>query len=187
MHDHDEYKSKWASKIKSILDKCSMSYLWDDYTNAGSAWIKLSVAERLRDMDKQNWQNEVDHNALCTNYRIFKRSFGMEKYLLDLNNSERISLSKFRCGSHKLPVSTGRYLPNNTPKLCTLCTSEDRGDEYHYALICPSLSAERTKYVKSCYTTRLNTMKMYQLLNTTNVKELFNLAKFTQVIMSKFQ
>ena len=104
MHNRDVYELKRTSKIKSILDKSDMSYLWDHYANAGSIWIKLSVAERLRVMDRQNWKNEVDHNALCTNYRVFKRTFGMEKHLLDLNNSERISLSKFRCGSHKLPM-----------------------------------------------------------------------------------
>jgi hypothetical protein len=137
-------------------------------------------------MASQSWKAEVARNRLCTNYRIFKQDMGFEDYLTKLDDVHRINLCKFRCGSHRLPIRDSRYLNDNEPKLCTLCNSNDPGDEFHYLLICPEFQNARKKFVKKYYYTRPNVLKMNQLFNAQSQKELLNLAKFVSIIMSTF-
>ena len=186
LHDTNEYKFKWATTIKSILDDCGHSFLWDFNSDVNSEWIKSSIQQRLRDIDLQSWQCEVDNNSLCLNYKVFKSSLNMEKYLLKLNPIDRISLSKFRCSSHRLPVIAGRYLQENMSRFCNLCELNVVGDEYHYLLVCPTFAAERRSFIKQYYRNNPSMLKMSQLMNTTNVKIMADIAKFCQIIMSKF-
>ena len=62
----------------------------------------------------------------------------------------------------------------------------DQGDEYHYVLVCPSLMEERSKYIKRYFRIRPNTLKMNQLFNVHNVKQLTDLSRFIKIIMTKF-
>ena len=96
------------------------------------------------------------------------------------------SLSKFHCGSHKLPVSFVQYLEASTPKLYTLCDTRDQGDKYHCILVCPALNEDRIKFIKPKYRTRPNALKLNWLFNVQSNKELSNLAKCVTLIMSKF-
>ena len=138
--------------------------------------------------------------TLCSNYRIFKNKVGFERYLTYLSPNDRIKLCKFRCGNHKCPIyvgrylcwslsllvviSVGRYLPGNAQRLCHLCNTRDQGDEYHYVLVCPSLMDERSKYIKRYFRIRPNTLKMNQLFNVHNVKQLTDLSSFIKIIMT---
>ena len=56
-------------------------------------------------------------------------------------------------------------------------TYGDQGDEYHYVLVCPSLMEERSKYIKRYFRIRPNTLKMNQLFNGHNVKQLTDLSR----------
>ena len=116
-------------------------------------------------MSVQAWHSEVDTNRLCINYKLFKVEVGLEHYLIKLDINDRINLCKYRCGSHKLPISEGRYLADTPVKMCLLCNSEDSGDEYHYVMVCPVFNLSRAKYIKRYYYTRPNTLMFSQLFN----------------------
>ena len=74
---------------------------------------------RLKDMDRQMWHAEVERNVLCSNYRLFKGEHGLEKYIVDLHTPDAIALSRFRCGSHRLPVAIERYNRQESYQPCT--------------------------------------------------------------------
>ena len=54
--------------------------------------------------------------------------------------------------NHRLPIELGRYNEIvRKDRLCTLCQSNDIGDEYHYLFICPFVKSSRDKYIpKTC-------------------------------------
>ena len=187
LYDKEVYKSPWLSKIKEILDNAGLSYLWQSNT-INPYWLKRTINQNLSDSFKQNWNEETQSSSQCLNYRIFKKSFKLEKYLTLLDSNDRITLCKFRCGNHKLPIMTGRYQDiERQDRLCNLCLNQQLGDEYHYLFECTSVEAERKLYLKPYYRIRHNTLKMEQLFNSENSKELSNLAKFCRCIVKKFE
>ena len=185
-HDNNKHKSPWLTRIKSMLDECGMSNLWDCQCNVNKEWVKKSVSLRLDDIAKQEWSNEVDTNKLCLNYRLFKSDCSFEKYLLNLDARDRISLCRVRCGNHRLPVSESRYRTSGSLNTCTLCNSGEVGDEYHYVLTCTALADQRKKYIKNYYYTRPNTVKFSELFNSKG-KQMSRLATFVKLIMSLFK
>ena len=107
----------------------------------------------------------------CANYRIFKTNLDFEKYLVNLNQRDRIALCKFRCGTNKLPITTGRYQRTEIHnRICTICKNSQIGDEFHYLFECPTLDVERHRV-------RGNTLKTNTLMNSKNSSEMSNLAK----------
>ena len=187
LHDCGDFKSMWINKVKSVLDKCGMSNLWLDDNPLNLKWVKLSLNLRLDDMDKQNWSAEVNRNRLCFNYRIFKQEVGLENYLLKLDLGDRITLCKFRCGNHKLPIANCRYSDQAQElHVCTLCNLQVQGDEFHYLLVCPFFTETRKRYIKKYFSRRPNIIKFRQLFSSKNIKQLKNLSRFCKVIMSKF-
>ena len=186
LYDKGDFESRWIKHIKHILDRCGMSNIWTVDVPLNIDWVKLSLNLRLADMYKQNWNDEVNRNRLCINYRIFKSVVGFEKYLVQLDVKDRITLSRFRCGNHKLPIANGRYLPEQELQICSLCSLQDQGDEFHYVLVCPAFQNDRKQLVKGHYFKRPNVYKMYQLFNVRNIKQLKKLSRFCSIIMAKF-
>ena len=108
--------------------------------------MKSGVCMRFSDGNLQNWSAKVESSPLCINYKVFKSQIGFEHYLTALPKDLRVPFSKFRCGSHNLPISNARYLEIDERNNCNLC-SEDIGDEYHYLLKCPAFSHLRSKFL----------------------------------------
>ena len=186
LHDKNEFQSKWIVKVKNILDKCGYSNVWDNPGSFNQNWVKKSVELRLSDMDKQNLISEINQNRLCTNYKLFKKEMGACKYLLELDFLDRVSLARFRCGNHKLPIASNRYSDSQSPMPCTMCDYGVEGDEYHYIFICPAFRSLRELYLKRYYFTRPDHFKFEQLFNVESKKQLCNLAKFVRIIMAQF-
>ena len=87
-----------------------------------------------------------------------------------------------------MPNVTGRY--TNTPyedRICTLCQTQDIGDEFHYLFICEKFTVERTRYIKEYYHKHPNIFKMTQLFESTDFKEMLDLAKFAEVLINYFR
>ncbi len=78
------------------------------------------------------------------------------------------------------------YVVENEAELCSLCNSNDPGDEFHYTLVCPVLDSFRKKYITKYYYNRPNIPKMNQLFNVKSQKQQSKLAKFVKIIMSLF-
>ena len=186
MANANTYISPWLSKVVSLLNNLGLSNLFYE-TNVNTLWFKKAVTLRISDVFKQNWSSEVDESGSCLNYKIFKHELACEKYLSVLDFKDRISLTKFRCGSNRLPVTVGRYtgIPRHE-RFCTLCNNQEIGDEYHYLFECNVLRNERIKYIAHHYRNRPNTLKMSQLFNSTNIPEIRKLSKMCQCIMNHF-
>ena len=101
------------------------------------------------------------------------------------NNSNRISLTKFRYSNSKMPVHNQIYL-YDTGK-CTLCDLNVVGDEYHYLLICPYFTQSRENHMKNYFYGRPTSLKFEQLLTNTNLKTQSKLSRFTSIILNKFK
>ena len=149
--------------------------------------MKIILSKQLEDQYVQQWNLEINRNRKCTIYRIFKETHGFEKYLTKLNFVDRRALCKFRTGNHRLPISKSRYMTEEIDITCKLCNSDDVAcDEYHVLFICKHFEEKRKILLKKYFYNRPNTFKMNSLFNTTNIKQLKNLAKFSRVIMSEF-
>ena len=133
----------------------------------------------------QDWLANINENSLCINYKLFKTKFEFEEYLL-LEDQFRIPLSKFRCGSHHLPISNRRYDPIDERNLCPLCHL-DTGDEYHYLLVCPGFEAQRKEFIPSYFYIRPNVVKFGKLFSLTSKIKLRKLSKFIKFILYIFR
>ena len=95
----------------------------------------------------QQWYTNVSASSMwATYYGLFKNQLNFEKYLLMSNNSNRISLTQFRCSNSKMTIYNQIYL-HDIDK-CTLCDRNLVGDEYHYLLICPYFTESRENHMK---------------------------------------
>ena len=103
----NDVKSKWMMNVKSILDNNGFSNMFNVDEINGPFFLK-SLQRRMSDIFLQQWECETRANSLCSNYRMFKAVFGMEPYLTELPAKQRQRLTKFRCGSHKLPITKSR-------------------------------------------------------------------------------
>ena len=187
MFDLEIYRNPWLVKIKNTLDKLGLSYLWFDNQSINPRWFKATIKTRLDDVYSQNWHAEMFSNSLCLNYRIFKENCSCELSLLKLPFKYRITLTKFRCGNHRLPIASGRFANiERSQRICTICDTAKLGDEFHYLFECPAFLKARNKYIDVSYTTRPNALKMYKLFNSSKMSILINLSKFCSIIMHRF-
>ena len=87
----------------------------------------------------------VEKAGKLKTYSKFKTEFKMEPYLLDIKNkAHRVSLSQFRCSSHKLNIETGRYKNiAHSDRLCPFCTTNEIEDEEHFLCKCKFYETER--------------------------------------------
>ena len=136
----------------------------------------------------QNWHAEMFTNSLCLNYRIFKEKCQCESLVLKLPFKHRISLTRFRCGNHRLPIASGRYAGiERTQRICNICNTDQLGDEFHYLFECPAFHEDRAIYIDNCFTSRPNTFKMKKLFNSSKTSTLIRLSKFCSIIMNTFK
>ena len=116
-HDNGIYSSSWLIKVKSILDKTGMSYIWNIPDDGlppltpprhgpviSKIWLKKTLNQRLSDIYEQDWLGDVNSNSQCKIYRMYKEKLAFESYLIKLHFSHRINLCKFRCVNSKLPI-----------------------------------------------------------------------------------
>ena len=115
---------------------------------------------------------------------FFKTTLRLEQYMVKLQIQYRVTLTKFRCGNHRLPIVTGRYLGiDRKDRICKKCLGNKLGDEFHYIFECSFFESERKTFLKTHYRERPNVLKMYQLFNSVNDAELINLVKFCKLII----
>ena len=79
----------------------------------------------------------------------------MSQYLTHINNyTYRKAFTKFRISAHKFPIESGRYKNvSRENRLCTLCSDNEIGDEFHYFMKCSNnyMSATRQTFLNFLY------------------------------------
>ena len=186
LYDKDILKSKWCAKIHEIFNNLGLSFIWNlDVSYLNPRHLKVAVKQRISDISKQEWSAAINENPLCINFRLIKTKFEFEEYLL-LEDQYRIPLSKFRCGSHNLPISLRRYDPIDERNLCSLCNL-DTGDELHYVLKCPGLDIQRKHLIAPYFYNNPNVIKFNKLFSLTSKIKLRKLSRFVKLIMYIFR
>ena len=129
------------------------------------------------------WHDEMTSMPKLRTYVTFKSLLEPEKYLSCVYPAKfRISLSKFRCASHKYNIETGRH--NNIPeaeRLCNFCISQNIEyieNEYHFLAICPQYQELRNRFLPPWFIDNPTYNKFVSLLCTTNTFYLNQLANY---------
>ena len=96
------------------------------------------------------WKDQIEQSRHSGKLRTLvqvKNNFAFEDYLHEICNvKHRQAITKMRISAHKLPVESGRY--TKTPyedRVCTLCQSNEIGDEFHYLLSCSNQNISETR------------------------------------------
>ena len=184
----DIYKSPWCTYIKSILEGCGFSGIWDSQViPCDKVCFKRVIKERLIDQFKQKWTAEIQLSAKCLNYRMFKTSLTLEHYLTSLPYNNRQLLARFRCRNHNLPVETGchRGIPREQ-RICTLCKQE-LGDEFHFLMKCSYFKMIRSQLIKKFYWTHPSSITFELLMTNKNTTELTKLCKYIQHVQNELK
>lgn len=186
MHKSKLCKSAYMENVKSILESCGFSGIWQSQTIINQRWLSLAISQKLKDQYLQNWSSVVGMASSGTNYRLFKDNFEHSQYIKLLSTKNCKTLMRFRTRNTKLPVEVGRWhsVPLNE-RICTLC-NKDLGDEYHYILVCEHFKPARSKYLRNYYYRNPNTQKFKYLMNTENENDLKKLCQFITIINDAF-
>ena len=186
LDENDMYADPWLLFIKNTLNELGYTEFWVNQSVSGSSeWFRSIVKLRLGDQFKQKWAQEIHDSGKCMNYRLFKVEFGLEPYLLELSPVVRKSMTRFRCRNHRLPVESARHvISERLCRVCTMCDSQEMGDEFHYLLKCAAFFEERKKYVKRNFFLRPSSVNFRNLLNC-NGQDLKKLALFVKLILER--
>lgn len=174
-------KSNWAKSVKTLLDSYGFSYVWSNPFSVNLNTFHLHFKQKVIDVFKQTWFNDVNNSRSLILYKSFKQSFELEHYLSVLPKKFRIILSQLRLSAHQLRIETGRYSQNRVDRalrLCTLCDRSDIEDEYHFVLICPVYIQIRQKYIRPFYYLRPSVYKFINLMQSNQINILRNLGKY---------
>ena len=144
---------------------------------------------KLNDIYTQNWRAKVNDNSVCLNYRLITDTSKKElQRYFNLPRKYTYALSKFRCANSKIPFIVGRY--SNKPleeRTCTVCESNEIGDEFHYLFKCSKFNEARSKYIKNFYCRHPSGNRMFELFNGKNKKQMLDLAKFISEVLEVFK
>ena len=173
------YESEWLAKIRSTLESCGLNYLWLSQAVPNLKFVGLSVKNILRDQFFQKWNEKIQDDDFYLSYRNFKVHNNPEPYLNCLPDHLVYALIEFRSGSRKLVVNKYDNLqsPRNE-RICTYCSLNLLGDEYHFLFECPILNTLRNKYIPKFYTNSPSVLKMKLLLSNDRKSEIRKLANF---------
>ena len=178
---------RWLEHVEKILNDTGFAFIWADQ-HLTLAQSKI-VMNTLKDQHIQKLFSYRDSSTKARNYLFLKDRWGMEYYLKTLDYKATRSLLFFRTCNHKLPIEKGRHLKPIIPahaRYCPFCVTSV-GDAFHYVLECKHFNRSRKKYIDRIYFIRPNMYKFQILMQSTDQRELRNLATFVNIVMNKFR
>ena len=173
-------KLNWASEVRDLLFRLGFNEACYNQSVGNEALFLNSLKQRLKDIFIQEWHTRLQESSRDIFYRNFT-NFSYKPYL-DLLESDilRHSLTRLRTSSHRLEVEVGRWArPEKVPfehRLCTTCNVLE--DEYQFVIICQRYNDLRRKYIKPYYYIRPNMFKFVDLIQSTSLAIVKNLALF---------
>ena len=174
----------WFKNVKSVLDNCGLSNIWNTKYFISKNWLYDTVKLRLTDQFRQTWYATVQNSPKALNYKLFKNSLNFEFYFDILDDKNIASFCRFRTLNTKIPIEIGRWQNiQRENRICTLCNNGDIGDEFHYILECSAIDDSRQLLLKKPFINRPNILKFQGLMNSSNPSELNNLCKFIRIII----
>ena len=183
LHKNNTYQCPWLTFVKESLEQLGFSEYWINQSALSPHVFQNIVKSRIKDQYIQTWNESVNSSNKCINYRIFKKEFMFESYLKILPKDLALSLFRYRCCNHKLPIEKGRF--NNIERvnrICHLCPTHALGDEFHYIFECSHFRIDRNKFVP-LFLRRPNTINLQQLFQSNDTNILLKLSIFVRKIM----
>jgi hypothetical protein len=150
LNENGDTNLNWVYFIRTLLNECEFTYIWETENVNNTEWLKCVVKQRLLDQFVQNWQTSLSDSSKALNYKIFKTKFEFEEYFNILNICDAIRQCRFRTTIHYLPIETGKWRNiDREIRYCNLCNCQKLGDEYHYVLECCSLNDKRSSFFQN--------------------------------------
>ena len=190
MYNNNSFVSQWMNSINNVLIECGQNEIWlIQGQGINPKWLKLFVKQTLTDQFINTWTAEISVSDKCTLYKTYKTKFGIEGYLLNVNENVYKSLVKYRTLNSKLPIEIGRYDGTERyQRLCKVCNLNVIGDEYHYIFECTNqdIREMRNRCLNVYYTKRPSMHKFVELMLSTskNKMDAISLSKFVVKIMN---
>ena len=185
--ERENYFCKWADCVKQTLESIDMYDIWLHEGNGNSTdYIKRGAKIKLNEIYQQEWRDSVRAHEFCDFYKIIKDEWGKMNYLNELCFYQRKLLSKWRCRSNLLPISSSRFIISDDI-LCPLCKGEHIGDEAHYLTKCSIFHEDRVMYLNKIS----NDFTIEPIIELFKAKdpipeELQNLISFIKIVMYVF-
>ena len=194
LHSEGLLKFKWLDKIISIINECGMSYVYLNQAQMDKKFLKNqflpNIKTSLKQQFLQKWEKEVAESSKSFYYRHFQLKPSLQNYLTKMPPNIWIPLVKLRTANHKFPIeiySWNILYRERSKRLCSLCTLNEVGDEYHYVMICPIFKEAREEFLSKYYFTKPSVYKYIELVNSGNHKILLGLSKFLNILFSIFK
>lgn len=161
--------NNWSSCIKNMLCQFDLSDIWINHGTLYRNKMVTIFKSRLEHCYSEQWLkyiNDSDNNPKLRTYKLFKKSFTTENYVLQASNvSLRRQFTKLRLSCHSLRVETGRHCHPKIPaeqRYCDICKSKTVEDEFHFIMSCPVYNNERTEFLnKLCSMSTIDTLSEF--------------------------
>lgn len=137
--DSNPMSVNWAFSVKNMLDTYGVGFIWNEQDNFSvdkKSLISL-FTQRVHDTNLQNINVEISTVSKNRLYRkVYDEAFN-NQYIFNIEEKYiRVSISKFRLGSHKIMIERGKWTKKEvSDRKCNLC--EQIEDEYHVIIECP--------------------------------------------------
>ncbi len=150
--------------------------------------FKKVYKQKLMNMYTNQWANSLQLSSKCLLYRNFNKELKFEKYLIVLPKQLMKALIRFRTSNHSLPIETGRYVNvERKDRICTLCISNNIGDECHYFINFCYFDNLRKEFIPKVCIKKPSVQKFCEVMQSKNRKLLVKIARFCSIICNKFQ
>ena len=140
--------SSWTMSLKSSLNNMGLNFAWDNQTIVNhNAFLHL-CKRRLQDLYLTKWNAALSASSDGLIYKSYKVMPCYSNYFNKIViPKHRYAFVKFVTKNHWLPVVSGKWhRPRPYNKIvCEVCGV--LGDEYHFLLLCRSLSDLRQRYI----------------------------------------
>jgi len=137
----------WSSDIQYLMASCGQS---DNYNN--NEPVNLNVIwSCLHENFCQTWMNDVNSKPKLRTYRLFKKYYEVEPYVMSfVNRSQRSCLAQLRSGTLPLLIETGRW--SNIvveQRICKMCNTGCVETELHFLFDCVAYQDTRQNFFEN--------------------------------------
>ena len=174
-----DYMSPWLLEIKQILVNAGLECVWNTQTFTSKASLCKLVRKSLKASIATQWREQLNNSPKCFFYKNYKAGIIREPFIKELPERFIISLVKFRCNNHKLPIEQGRKfgIPREE-RLCRKCDMGVVGDEFHLIMECSAHREARIKYIPHRFRQIRSTYNFCRLMSSKSKAVTIKLAKF---------
>ena len=181
--ENNPEKIHWAVLVRNLLCSLGFNEVWIQQRvcvwGGGEKLFMLILKQRLNDNFMRTWNAELNQSTRVIFYR-FISNLNYQGYLDVVEVTKfRNALVRLRVSSHRLEVEVGRWNRQRVECAegkCRVCNKLE--DEYHFIFECTIYEDLRRNNIPRYYRIRPNMFKCIELINTSNLKHINQLATY---------